>query len=194
LESTYALIADVVMSSGSDGRLNTGHAKLFHPRSRVSLSLSCLHLFSWFSYSLMSSSRESTFVLLACRSLSSRSCSRLNCSCCCLARSSARRAHSASSNLAAYGDVPGAPGLALVGDGLGVDERGMDDDENEEFAVCELLIEAGRLDHVELAEELKVEVDDALLRSPAEPVVEPDRCESNDAPMLFWRSRSNVRW
>jgi len=65
--------------------------------------------------------------------------------------------------LVAYGDVPGAPGLALVGDGLGVVERGTDDDENEEFAVCELLIEVGRLDHVELAEERKVGVDDALL-------------------------------
>ena len=43
------------------------------------------------------------------------------------------------------------------------------------------------LDHVEPAEELKVE--DALLRSPAEPVVEPGRCgvahDSDDAPMLF---------
>jgi len=94
--------------------------------------------------------------------------------------------------LVAYGDVPGAPGLVLVGDGLGVVEKGIDDDENE-FVVCELLIEVGRLDHVELAEELKV--DDALLRSPAELVVEPGRGvdESNDAPMLFWRSRSNVR-
>jgi hypothetical protein len=54
----------------------------------------------------------------------------------------------------------------------------------EELVVCELFME--RLDHVELAELLKVE--DALLRSPAEPVVELGRCggnESNDAPMLF---------
>jgi hypothetical protein len=44
----------------------------------------------------------------------------------------------------------------------------------EEFVVCEL-IEPGRLDHVEPPEELKVEVEDALLRSPAVPVVEPGR-------------------
>jgi hypothetical protein len=59
----------------------------------------------------------------------------------------------------------------------------MDDDVNEVLVVCELFIEEGRLDHVEPAEELKVE--DALLRSPAEPFVEPGRCGSNDAPMLF---------
>jgi hypothetical protein len=67
---------------------------------------------------------------------------------------------------------------------LGVVEKGIDDDV---LVVCELLIEVGRLDHVEPAEELNVE--DALLRSPAEPVVEPGRCgvahDSGDAPMLF---------
>jgi len=52
----------------------------------------------------------------------------------------------------------------------------MDDDVCGEFGVCELLIEAGRLEHVEPAEELKVEVEDALLRSSAEPVVELGRC------------------
>jgi hypothetical protein len=71
---------------------------------------------------------------------------------------------------------------------LGVVEKGIDDDVNEVLVVCELFIEDGRLDHVEPAEELKVEVEDALLRSPAEPVVEPGRCgphDSNDEPMLF---------
>jgi hypothetical protein len=65
-------------------------------------------------------------------------------------------------------------------------EKGIDDDVCEVLFVCELLIEVGRLDHVEPAEELKVE--DALLRSPAEPVVDPGRCgvgDSNDAPILF---------
>jgi len=66
----------------------------------------------------------------------------------------------------------------------------MDVDVNEVLVVCELLIEDGRLDdHVEPVEELKVEEDEALLRSPAEPVVDPGRCgmghDSNDAPMLF---------
>ena len=75
--------------------------------------------------------------------------------------------------------------MVFVGDGFGVVEKGIDDDVNEELVVCELL-EGGRLDHVELAELLKV--DDALLRSPAEPVVELGRCcgkESDVAPMLF---------
>ena len=83
----------------------------------------------------------------------------------------------------------------MVGDddGFGVVEKGIDDDVKEELVVCELL-EGARPDHVELAELLKV--DEALLRSPAEPVVELGRCgkESNEAPMLFWRSRSSVRW
>ncbi len=49
-------------------------------------------------------------------------------------------------------------------------ENGINDDVN---VLCELLIDDGRFDHVEPAEELKVEVEDALLRTPAEPVVEP---------------------
>jgi hypothetical protein len=73
-----------------------------------------------------------------------------------------------------------------VDDGLGVVEKGIDDDAKEVLVVRELLIEVGRLDHVEPAEELKVE--DALIRSPAEPVMEPGRCgvgDSTDVPMLF---------
>jgi hypothetical protein len=59
--------------------------------------------------------------------------------------------------------------------------------DDEVLAVCELFIEVGRLDHVEPPEELNVE-EEALLRSPAEPVVEPGRCgvaHDSDAPMLF---------
>ena len=181
LDSTYAPIAAAVISSGSDGRLNTGHGKLFHPR--LLLSLSCLHLFSRFSNSLISSSRESIFPIFAWCSPSNRSCSRLNCSRCCRARFSARRAHSASSNLDAYGDVAGA-GLVFVGDGLGVVEKGIEDDVKEELVACELFRE--RPDHVEFAKLLKVE--GARLRSAAEPVVKLGRCgggESNAAPMLF---------
>ena len=86
--------------------------------------------------------------------------------------------------------MPGAPGLTpVVGDGLGVLERGIDDEVKEVLVVWELLIDVGRLDHVEPVEELKVEAEDALLRSPAEPVVEPGRCGvaqgSNDPPILF---------
>ena len=46
--------------------------------------------------------------------------------------------------------------MVFVGDGFGVVEKGIDDDVNEELVVCELL-EGGRLDHVELAELLKVD-------------------------------------
>jgi hypothetical protein len=76
-----------------------------------------------------------------------------------------------------------------------VEERGDGDDVKEELVAGGLAIEVGRLDHVvEPVEELKKE--DALLRSLAEPTEEVGRCavQESDAPMLFWRSRSNVRW